>query len=109
MNGRERLEAHERAAETRRAVPNGSRIVSRAHNWMQALPLAERRLVCVDCGHVRPMSDRDRVPCRRKAEHPASGYGGVVIDMSGRMIGRMNYAGPWRVFRFRAHGKRVAG
>lgn len=82
-------------------------VISRAHNWMQALPLRDSILVCVDCGERRPIRFDNWKPCRRKGESPTSGYGGVVIEMlTGKIIGRMNQAGPYKIFRYREMSQR---
>lgn len=28
-----------------------------AHNWVQKLPLKDNKVVCIDCGIVRPISE----------------------------------------------------
>ena len=56
-------------------------IVSRAHNWVQSLPLKDNMLVCVDCGHRQSMkpSPGYQKRCRRKVENILSGYSGPII------------------------------
>lgn len=56
-------------------------IRSRAHTWMQTLPLSDNILVCVDCGHRRPMKKPPgfEKPCRHKWESLTSGYSGPIV------------------------------
>lgn len=88
-------------------------IISRAHNWAQALPLRDNMLVCVDCGHREPMKPQPgfRKRCHRKGESITSGYSGPVVEqISGTIVGRAGrWPQPWKDGTAMIYGIRIFG
>lgn len=62
-------------------------MLSRAHNFVQALPLQQGIVICADCGFRKEMAQKSHKPCLRKWESLNSGFGGVIFQ-GGKVIGR---------------------
>lgn len=58
----------------REIMTHDSCIVSKAHDWVQSLPLSENRLVCTRCGAYTKIGDFEIPRCKEHNESISSGF-----------------------------------